>query len=149
MIVHRIASDNDFTIVSIGCPEDQSSQEPEPPSLPAYEFSSSTYLQFGNTIPGENPKTDSVSGLLTINDNPATFKVTASKSFNYANTAAATLSVAGNGSITATALPNDPTEQSAQSLTLQPGTYNYTLTGELTIESGLTYGQMSAIILAV
>ena len=144
IIVHRIASDDTWSITSIGCPEDQSGGST--PTLPAFTFSNPYYLFISNTLPGTNPKTEFVSGLLTVNNNPITLSVVASKQFNYANIATTTLNIAGVSTISVTADSSDPSETSVSTIVLQPGTYNYTLTGELTIVSGLTYGQMTSII---
>jgi hypothetical protein len=115
---------------------------------PSYTFSSGTYLYVDNTLPGENPKTSSINGLLTVEGSPLTVTVTASKSFNYANTAVATLDISGGPSVSVTSISGDTSETSTQ-MVIEPGTYTYTLTGELTINSPLTYGMMTATVNAV
>lgn len=118
-------------------------------SVPSsYSFSSSTSLYVSNNLPGENPKTESITGLLTIEGSPLTLTVTASKPFNYANTAVATIDISGGPSVSATSISGD-TSTTSNNMTLNPGTYTYTLTGVLTINSPLTYGAMSATINAV
>ena len=141
IIVHRIASDDSWTISSIGCPLQSGTTEPES----SYSFSGGTYLYVSNTLPGDNPKTESITGLLTVEGGDLTLSVTASKSFNYANTAEATLTIAGGSSVTTIASPS-VASQTSGTITLTPGTYTYTLTGDLTINSPLTYGMMTATI---
>jgi hypothetical protein len=147
IIVHRIASDDTWSITSIGCPVDQSGTVPIDDGTPqaSYSFSGGTYLYVSNTLPGDNPKTESITGLLTVEVEPVTLSVTASKSFNYANTAEATLDISGGPSVTAIAA-SGVLSQTSNTMTLNPGTYTYTMTGDLTINSPLTYGMMTATI---
>ena len=143
IIVHRIVADDSWSVTSIGCPVDQSGSNGNP--QPSYSFSSGTYLYVSNTLPGNNPDTQSVTGLLTVTGADITVSVTAAKSFNYANTAVATFAISGGSSVSATAAANTPSTTST-SMVLTPGTYTYTLTGELTINSPLTYGMMTATL---
>jgi hypothetical protein len=142
IIVHRIASDDTWTIGSIGCPILSGTTQPES----SYSFSSGTYLYVDNTLPlGENPKTETITGTITVTGLDINVSVTASKSFNYANTAVGTFSISGGSSVGITAGASTPSATSA-SMVLSPGTYTYTLTGELTINSPLTYGMMTATL---
>lgn len=143
IIVHRIVADDSWSVTSIGCPVDQSGSNGNP--QPSYSFSSGTYLYVSNTLPGNNPDTQSVTGLLTVTGADITVSVTAAKSFNYANTAVATFAISGGSSVAITAGSGTPSSTST-SMVLTPGTYTYTLTGELTINSPLTYGMMTATL---
>jgi hypothetical protein len=115
---------------------------------PSFSFSSGTSFYISNNLPGENPKTQTTTGLLTIEGSPVTLSVTASKPFNYANTAEATLSISGGPSVSTTAASGDPSSTSS-TIVLGEGTYNYTLSGELNIISPLTYGAASITINSV
>lgn len=114
-------------------------------NTPTISWTNGTTNTHSYTLPGDNPSTGTTTGTVTVTNGPVTVYIIVSKGFNYANTAVGELTISGVGSISIPAISGD---QSATSITLSipTGIYPYTIKSILTIDGGLTAGQMTTTV---
>ena len=122
-----------------------SSPTPTPTPTSSISWSNGTTNTHSNTLPGDNPSTGTTTGTVTVTNGPVTVYINVSKAFNYANTAVGDLTISGVGSISIPVLPGDSSATST-TLTIPVGIYPYTIKSILTIDGGLTSGQMTTTV---
>lgn len=105
----------------------------------SFNFYEGTSLSFSTTLPDEDPKTRTISGIVQVIGSARTFKVTVYMPFNSGNIATGRLEVNGN-EIEIQTTTAGSTATSTGTVTIQPGSYQYTVTGILDVTSPRTYG---------
>lgn len=112
----------------------------------SYNFYAGTSVSFSNSLPGEDPKTQFISGTVQVIGLAKTFKVTVYMPFNSGNISIGTLNINGNEIEVQTTI-SGTTATSVGSVTINPGSYLYTLTGVLDITSPRTSGAITVNII--
>jgi hypothetical protein len=112
----------------------------------SYNFYNGTSVSFSNSLPGEDPKTVAISGTVEVMGAAKTFKVTVSMPFNAGNIALGRLNVNGNQVEVQTTLAGT-TATSVGSVTINPGSYLYTVTGILDITDPRASGAISVNVI--
>ena len=82
-----------------------------------------------------------ISGTVTVTNGSVNVYIQSSKATNFSNVSYATLNVTSVGSLSVTCISGDTNDNSLPSvLTIPPGTYNYTLGAEISLDGGFTHG---------
>jgi len=109
-------------------------------------FSNGITVTKGNSLPGTNPSSEQISGVLTVTGGSISYKVSAKNQFNYTNDTTAELTISGIGTISVQTDGSYGAKLSVGTLTVPPGTYNYTLKVTLNIIFGFSSGAGTATI---
>lgn len=111
-------------------------------------YNNATSISVSNNLPGVNPKSQSVSGLITVVGDDAVLKATVYQPFNYGNIATVSLTI--NGSTISKSIQDvQGVTQTDGSITLQEGQYSYTLTATLNIINPMTSGVAQVSIIEI
>lgn len=111
-------------------------------------YSNSTSISLSNNLPNVNPKSQSVSGTITVVGANVVLKGTVYQPFNYSNIASVTLAVDGS-TISKTIEGVQGVVQTDGSITLTEGQYSYTLTATLNIINPATSGATQVSIIEI
>lgn len=113
---------------------------------PTITWSAGTNVTVSATAP-MSMNYDDITGTVTVTNGSVNVYLQSSKAYNYANVSNASLSVTSVGTLNATAISGDMNDNSLPSvLTIPPGTYNYTLGAEISLDGGLTSGMAQSDI---
>ena len=134
-----------------GTPQPTPAPTPVPTPGPTSNSPTITWSAGTNvTVSANAPQTmnyDDISGTVTVTNGSVNVYIQSSKAFNYVNVSYASLSVTSVGSLNATASSGDINDNSLPSvLTIPPGTYNYTLGAEISLDGGVTSGMAQSDI---
>ena len=133
----------------------QSIPTPTPPSPPvptgSATFSNGTVVYHSGFTPGPDPSSTTITGTVTVSGADQTFKVRTSQQYNYNNLATGTLSITSGSihTISRSIIGEGGPQDSTNSITLNPGTYPYTLSASIDLQSPLTSGVSVAQIINV
>jgi hypothetical protein len=109
-------------------------------SSPTITWSAGTFVSVSAEAPQQMNLND-ISGTVTVTNGSVNVYIQSSKATNFSNVSSATLNVTSVGSLSVTCASGDTTENSLPSvLTIPPGTYNYTLGAEITLDSSFYIG---------
>lgn len=109
-------------------------------SSPTITWSAGTFVSVSAESPQQMNLND-ISGTVTVTNGSVNVYIQSSKATNFSNVSSATLNVTSVGSLSVTCASGDTTENSLPSvLTIPPGTYNYTLGAEITLDSSFYIG---------
>ena len=129
-----IAIDNSGNVINVADCED------------SYNFYEGTTLNFAAGELDANPKTQTISGIVQVKGQPKTFKVRVLMDFGVGNIATGKLEVLGTEIQAVTTTTGIPT-YSTQTITIQPGSYQYTVTGILDVTSPRTSGNINVQVI--
>ena len=109
-------------------------------SSPTITWSAGTLVSVSATAPQQMNLND-ISGTVTVTNGSVNVYIQSSKATNFSNVSYATLNVTSVGSLSVTCISGDTNDNSLPSvLTIPPGTYNYTLGAEISLDGGFTHG---------
>lgn len=107
---------------------------------PTITWSAGTLVSVEAQAPQQMNLND-ISGTVTVTNGSVNVYIQSSKATNFSNVSYATLNVTSVGSLSVTCISGDTNDNSLPSvLTIPPGTYNYTLGAEISLDGGFTFG---------